>query len=86
MAPINPGLRSKVIAAYKAELLFLGRDYPLGFDYFRPRLHKAFMANAGVKDDAEIESCLARAEFVKKGTRYSLKKYRTLRHRYDPFT
>ncbi|PKS11106.1 hypothetical protein jhhlp_002867 [Lomentospora prolificans] len=119
MTSINPGLRSKVIAIYK-ELLFLGRDYPLGFDYFRPRLRKAFMANAGVRDDAEIERCLERAEFVKKGTwrtgrgfqplpfnlsqnrsaytchvyyvhmltasSYNLKKYRTLRHRYDPFT
>lgn len=50
-----------------AELLFLGREYPLGFEYFRPRLHKAFMANSGVRDEAEVRRGIERAEFVKKG-------------------
>ncbi|SPN98692.1 probable NADH-ubiquinone oxidoreductase complex 1/LYR family protein [Cephalotrichum gorgonifer] len=64
MSVSNP-LRHKVIAIYK-ELLYLGREYPLGFSYFHPRLHKAFMANSGLRDDAEIQRCLERAEFVKK--------------------
>ena len=49
------------------ELLYLGREDPLGFSYFRPRLHKAFMANSGVRDEAEIRKCLERADFVKRG-------------------
>ncbi|KAK9423465.1 hypothetical protein SUNI508_13997 [Seiridium unicorne] len=62
----NPVLRGEVIAIYK-ELLNLGRDYPKGFDYFRPRLHKAFMANAHLQDEADIRKGIARADFVRKG-------------------
>ncbi|KAK9781380.1 hypothetical protein SCARD494_14091 [Seiridium cardinale] len=61
----NPVLRGEVIAIYK-ELLNLGRDYPKGFDYFRPRLHKAFMANAHLQDEADIRKGIARADFVRK--------------------
>ncbi len=50
------------------ELLHLGKEYPLGFDYFRPRLHKAFISQASVTDEAEIKKGIERAEFVKKGT------------------
>lgn len=53
------------------ELLFLGRDYPQGYDYFRPRLHRAFMGNAHLTDEEEIKKGLARAEFVKKGKELS---------------
>lgn len=49
------------------ELLFLGRSYPLGFDYFRPRLHKAFASQAHLRSDDEIKKGIERAEFVKKG-------------------
>ncbi|KAB5550866.1 hypothetical protein GE09DRAFT_152901 [Coniochaeta sp. 2T2.1] len=77
MPTINTGLRKEVISIYKGnslastdthmiELLNLGKDYPQGFDYFRPRLHKAFMANAHLKDEDEIRRGLARADFVKK--------------------
>jgi hypothetical protein len=50
------------------ELLNLGKEYPLGFSYFRPRLHKAFMANADLRDDEQIRKGIARAEFVRKGS------------------
>lgn len=49
------------------ELLNLGKDYPLGYSYFRPRLHKAFSSKAGLTDEAEIRKGLDRAYFVKKG-------------------
>lgn len=49
------------------ELLFLGRDYPQGYDFFRTRLHRAFMANAHLTDEEQIRRGVARAEFVKKG-------------------
>ncbi|KAF2427737.1 LYR motif-containing protein 5A [Tothia fuscella] len=84
MTPQNPALRLQVIKIYK-ELLFLVREYPLGYDYARPRLHKAFMSQAGVDDEEKIRSGIKRAEFVKKEIEalYYLKRYRALRQRYD---
>lgn len=83
MSSPNPALRREVIAIYK-ELLHLGRDYPQGFDYFRPRLHKAFMANAHLRGDEDIRKGIARADFVRKEIEalYYLKRYRTLRRAY----
>ncbi|KAI1171459.1 complex 1 protein [Nemania sp. FL0916] len=84
MSAPNPELRRQVIAIYK-ELLHMGKDYPLGFSYFRPRLHRAFMANAELRSDDAIQKGIERAEFVKKEIEalYYLKRYRTLRKRYD---
>ncbi|ATY62834.1 NADH-ubiquinone oxidoreductase complex 1 LYR family [Cordyceps militaris] len=65
--PPPRSLRHQVIAIYK-ELLYLGREYPLGYGYFRPRLHKAFMAKAGERDADKIRQGLRQAEYVKKGT------------------
>ncbi|KAK0392034.1 hypothetical protein NLU13_1532 [Sarocladium strictum] len=65
MIPPNPALRSQVIAIYK-ELLYLGREYPLGYDYFRPRLHRAFISKAGERDEEKIKKGIEQAEFVKK--------------------
>ncbi|KAK8221871.1 hypothetical protein M8818_000036 [Zalaria obscura] len=77
----SSALRSEVIRAYKgtnclgeamntanseAELLYLGREYPLGYNYFKPRLHEAFAAKANVTDEEEIRKGLAQAEYVKK--------------------
>jgi hypothetical protein len=50
------------------ELLNLGKAYPLGYDYFRPRLHKAFASNASLTEEKDIRKGIERAEFVKKGT------------------
>ncbi|KAK1854631.1 complex 1 protein [Colletotrichum chrysophilum] len=72
MSALNPELRRRVITIYK-ELLFLGREYPLGYDYFRPRLHRAFSANAGLRDEEAIEKGIQRAEFVKKGRSCSIR-------------
>lgn len=54
------------------ELLYLGREYPLGFDYFRPRLHKAFMSKASIQDEEQIRKGIAQAEYVKKGVCVSI--------------
>ncbi|KAI3542597.1 complex 1 protein [Colletotrichum filicis] len=85
MSVVNTELRRRVIAIYK-ELLYLGREYPLGYDYFRPRLHKAFSANAALRDEEAIRRGIERAEFVKKEIEalYYLKRYRALRKRYVP--
>ncbi|KAI1455380.1 hypothetical protein F4805DRAFT_435980 [Annulohypoxylon moriforme] len=66
MSARNPELRQQVIAIYK-QLLYLGRDYPQGFSYFRPRLHKAFMANAHLRDEEAIRNAIAKADYVRKG-------------------
>ncbi|KAF4556329.1 Hypothetical protein D9617_1g082050 [Elsinoe fawcettii] len=58
-------LRQDVKRIYK-ELLYLGRDYPRGFDYFRPRLYKAFASQASITDEEQIRKGIERAEFVKK--------------------
>ncbi|KIW02902.1 uncharacterized protein PV09_05950 [Verruconis gallopava] len=65
MSPPNQELRTQVIKIYK-ELLYLIRDYPLGYHYARPRLHNAFMSQAGLRDDEQIKKAIERAEFVKK--------------------
>ncbi len=67
------------------ELLEMGKSYPLGFDYFRPRLHKAFMSQAHLQDEEQIRQGIERAKYVKKEIEalYYLKKYRTLRRNYS---
>jgi len=45
----------------------MGHEYPLGYDYFRARLHKAFASQVGVRDEDAIRNGIARAEFVRKG-------------------
>ncbi|KAJ5089375.1 hypothetical protein N7532_008059 [Penicillium argentinense] len=52
---------------WNLELLFLGREYPLGYQYFRDRLHRAFSKQAHINEEDEIRKAIARAEFVKKG-------------------
>ncbi|KAI5302269.1 hypothetical protein KEM56_000857 [Ascosphaera pollenicola] len=59
-------LRHQVFAVYK-ELLFLGRDYPQGYTWFRDRLHRAFYSKRNLTDEAEIKQGIAKAEYIKKG-------------------
>ncbi|KAF7899462.1 hypothetical protein EAF00_003798 [Botryotinia globosa] len=63
----STSLRREVIGIYK-ELLNLGRSYPLGYTYFRTRLHRAFMSNSHLTTAAEIRAGIERAAFVRKGT------------------
>ena len=48
-------------------MLSLGRDYPLGFSYYRNRLHQAFSARAALTDEDEITKALRQARSVQKG-------------------
>ncbi|GLV33023.1 uncharacterized protein CBL_10370 [Carabus blaptoides fortunei] len=75
--------RAKVVDLYK-RLLFLGRDWPAGYDYFRTRLHKAFIKNKDETDAQKIEKMIGHGEYIVKEmeTLYMLKKYRTLKRRY----
>ena len=65
--PLHNTLIARILTFIIIELLNLGKAYPLGFDYFRPRLHKAFSSNASLTDEQEIRKGIERAEFVKKG-------------------
>ena len=48
------------------ELLNLGKEYPLGYQYFQTRLHNAFASQAGLQDEEKIKKAIERAEYVKK--------------------
>lgn len=65
-------------------LLYLGRDYPKGYDYFRSRLKRAFMKNRDVTDPEKIEKMLTLGDYIVKELEalYMLRKYRTLKKRY----
>uniref|UniRef100_K1QUB7 LYR motif-containing protein 5A n=1 Tax=Magallana gigas TaxID=29159 RepID=K1QUB7_MAGGI len=79
----NPKLRSQVINLYKT-LLYLGKEYPKGYTYFRDRCKTAFMKNKDKTDEEEIKMLIARGKFVEKELEalYMLRKYRTLKKRY----
>ncbi|KAL8618990.1 Electron transfer flavoprotein regulatory factor 1 [Nucella lapillus] len=79
----SQSLRPQVIQLYKT-LLYLGRDYPKGYDYFRTKLKNSFMKNKEVTDPAEIQILLARGDYIVKELEalYMIRKYRTLKKRY----
>lgn len=62
----------------------MGKEYPLGYEYFRSRLKIAFMRNREVTDPQKIEELINRGQFLVKELEalYMLKKYRTLKKRY----
>ncbi|XP_066210352.1 electron transfer flavoprotein regulatory factor 1 [Saccopteryx leptura] len=76
-------LRGEVLNLYK-NLLYLGRDYPKGADYFKRRLKNAFLKNKDVKDPEKIKELIKRGEYVIKELEalYFLRKYRAMKQRY----
>ncbi|RIB17658.1 hypothetical protein C2G38_2087727 [Gigaspora rosea] len=76
-------LQYQVKNLYK-RLLFIGREYPLGYSYFRPRLKKAFLKNRDLKNEDDIKKAIETGEYVYKEieTLYYLKKYRALKKSY----
>ncbi|XP_074050338.1 electron transfer flavoprotein regulatory factor 1 [Macrotis lagotis] len=76
-------LRGEVLNLYK-NLLYVGRDYPKGADYFKRRLKAAFLKNKDVKDPEKIRELIAQGEFVIKELEalYFLRKYRAMKQRY----
>jgi len=62
----------------------MGKEYPLGYAYFRDRCHKAFEKNKNIQDPEVVAKLLGHGEFVVKELTalYSLKKYRTMKKRY----
>ena len=72
-----------VLNLYKT-LLYLGRDWPQGYDLFRKRLHKVFNKNSEEADPKKIKIMIKHGEFVIKEIEalYKLKKYRAMKKRY----
>lgn len=66
------------------QLLYLGREYPKGADYFRDRLRAAFAKNKSVQDPEQIKEMIARGEYMARELEalYYLRKYRAMKKRY----
>lgn len=73
-----------LLCVFLLQLLYLGRDWPQGYDLFRNRLHKVFSKNSGETDPKKIEIMVKHGDFVVKEIEalYKLKKYRTMKRRY----
>ncbi|RVE42055.1 hypothetical protein evm_013297 [Chilo suppressalis] len=54
--------RKAVLNLYKT-LLFLGREWPQGYDLFRKRLHKVFTKNSEETDPEKIKTMLKHGDF-----------------------
>jgi len=82
MASLIASQRSRVVQLYKT-LLYLGKDYPQGYDYFRTRCHGAFMKNRDLPPE-QVDEWLVKGDYIVKELEalYMLKKYRTLKRRY----
>ncbi|XP_004700037.1 electron transfer flavoprotein regulatory factor 1 [Echinops telfairi] len=82
---MSNSLRGEVLNLYK-NLLYLGREYPKGADYFKRRLKTVFLKNKDVTDPVKIKELIGRGEFVMKELEalYFLRKYRAMKQRYYP--
>ncbi|XP_076181447.1 electron transfer flavoprotein regulatory factor orsai [Ptiloglossa arizonensis] len=76
--------RSKVINLYKT-LLYMGRDYPRGYKFFRENLKKTFETNKEEHDPEKIDKLLIRGSYFIKELEalYKLRKYKILKRRYS---
>ncbi|KAK0555789.1 hypothetical protein OC845_000046 [Tilletia horrida] len=85
MPPVGHHLRPQAIGLYK-RLHRLGREYPDPNYHFLDKLRNASRRNAHLTEDADVKKWLDLGEFIYKEveTLYSLKKYRTLKRRYNP--
>ncbi|KAF9930728.1 LYR motif-containing protein 5 [Linnemannia zychae] len=75
--------RYRVIALYK-QLVYLGREYPAGADYFHKKLKNAFMKNKDLSDPVEIQKRIDLGDYVCKEIEamYHINKYRAMKKRY----
>ena len=65
-------------------MLYMGREWPQGYEVFRDRAKKVFAKNSTETDPVKINALVDRGNFVLKEIEalYKLKKYRTLKKRY----
>ena len=66
------------------QMLFMGRDWPQGYDVFRQRAKRVFIMNSTETDPVKVQKSLDLGNYVLKEIEalYKLKKYRTLKRRY----
>ncbi|KAK9476780.1 hypothetical protein V1514DRAFT_284521 [Lipomyces japonicus] len=76
-------LRYQVLRQYK-ELLYMGRDYPQGYKYFRDKLHDGFMKNSALSDSSQILAKLQFGEYMMRELEafYHVRKYRSIKRSY----
>lgn len=69
---------------FNFQLIYYAKDYPAGYDFFKPKLKAAFMKNKDVSNPKEIEKLIERGNFVVKELEalFMIRKYRTLKKRY----
>jgi len=65
-------------------LLYYGKEYPAGYDYFRQKLKNAFLKNSHLEDPTQVKKKIQQGKFVIKELEalYTLKKYRHLKRNY----
>ena len=70
--------------SHPLQLLYLGRDWPQGYDYFCTRTKSVFRKNSLETNPQKIRELIDRGNYVTKEIEalYKLKKYRTLKRRY----
>ncbi|KAF9160315.1 LYR motif-containing protein 5A [Actinomortierella ambigua] len=66
------------------QLLYLGREYPAGEEFFHKRLKAAFQKNAHLTDPKEIQKRIDLGDYVCKEIEamYHINKYRAMKKRY----
>lgn len=83
MSYLTNMFRRRVLYLYK-ELLYMGKDYPEGYDAFRRKLHGAFRKKSQLDTPGDIEDALDFGEYMKREliTLYSLRTYRSVKRNY----
>ncbi|KAG0232905.1 hypothetical protein BGW42_007814 [Actinomortierella wolfii] len=75
---------SEFVTVVITELLYLGREYPAGEDFFHQRLKAAFQKNSHLTDPKEIQKRIDLGDYVCKEIEamYHINKYRAMKKRY----
>ena len=62
----------------------MGRDYPLGAEYFQNKCRNAFQKKIGLTDPQEIDKSIHLGNYIVKEIEalYALRKYRAMKKRY----
>ena len=62
----------------------MGKEYPLGYEYFRSRTKQVFLKNSQETNSDKIMELIDKGKYVINEIEalYKLKKYRTLKRRY----
>ena len=64
--------------------IHVGRGYPGGLEYIRPRVKKAFFDNKDITDEVELKRAVNKGRYMVREMEATiqLKKYRTMKKRY----